>query len=251
MVGKTPLGTVPENASLSLETASMPGGAGTGSCQQCKNAAAVWVCEECDGKQYCGHCYTLMHRAPSRKNHVPKPISGTVPSTPFASPGFLATPSAYAPSPAYAASPSVASSGMFTPSAYETPSPSTNNVDNGMCERCATYPVAFWCGACAKRYCVNCDSLFHKAPSRRDHMRTPLSSSASTASSGAFSSNPVTPSVQLSTSVSTSSSSRNCEKCAGERASVSCAECGKVYCGHCDAMMHKAASRAGHSRTPL
>ncbi len=59
----------------------------------------------------------------------------------------------------------------------------------------------------------------------------------------------VTPAAAVVGSV-TSSSSAQCQRCEEGPASLECRECAQVYCAACDALMHKAPSRAAHVRVP-
>jgi hypothetical protein len=171
--------------------------AATATCGQCGANAATVHCGEC-AKGYCDHCAKLMHKAASRKNHALAPIGAAAPApvaTPVPAPAPVAAPAAAPASPAGA-----------------------------LCQRCESSPQAEHCAECGKTYCVDCARLMHKAPSRKDHVRTPVAAAA-----------PAPP---------------VCVKC-GSAGTKRCVECAAVYCDHCEMVMHKAASRREHTRIKL
>jgi hypothetical protein len=42
-----------------------------------------------------------------------------------------------------------------------------------------------------------------------------------------------------------------CQQCEEQGAAVKCLECDKVFCGDCNALLHKSAAKREHRRAPL
>jgi hypothetical protein len=103
------------------------------------------------------------------------------------------------------------------------------------CGQCDEKQSTTHCVECDKNYCDGCNELLHKSAKRQGHQRNALGAA---------------PSVSTSFGTQEQHVDR-CMQCDEKNADVSCVECTKTLCTGCDALLHKSAARAVHTRIPI
>lgn len=128
---------------------------------------------------------------------------------------------------------------------------------HSMCGRCSKNPAAFNCTECEKLFCVTCDALLHKAPSRAGHARNAVGAQLPAPAAPAISTpstaltqqcSPTAPTPQSNPTAAASDGGQPCTRCNAAPAVAVCSECNHKFCGRCDSLMHKAPSRQNHAR---
>eukprot|EP00455_Lapot_gusevi_P040206 TRINITY_DN453_c0_g1_i7.p1 TRINITY_DN453_c0_g1~~TRINITY_DN453_c0_g1_i7.p1 ORF type:complete len:810 (-),score=347.53 TRINITY_DN453_c0_g1_i7:108-2510(-) len=111
--------------------------------------------------------------------------------------------------------------------AHRTVSLSTPTPAGGpACQECDEKSAVVQCQQCQQIFCGDCNELLHKAAKKATHVRVPLAGGSS-------------------------SSGTKCVECEEKSAVVSCSDCGQVFCGDCNELLHRAAKKATHHRVPL
>jgi len=106
------------------------------------------------------------------------------------------------------------------------------------CVQCEEQVAMVHCVECCKNFCSGCNDLLHKSAKRATHTRNPLSAARSSYEGSA---------AQQKADAEVD----RCHQCEEQNAVVSCVECTKQLCESCNALLHKSAARAAHTRIPI
>ena len=104
--------------------------------------------------------------------------------------------------------------------------------DSAVCGQCEEAEAAWECAECEKALCEGCNALLHKSDKKKGHVRKAVGEGAG-ATGGEAEGKVV------------------CQQCEEQAGTVRCEECSAAYCDGCNALLHKAAKKAGHKRTPI
>jgi hypothetical protein len=126
-----------------------------------------------------------------------------------------------------------ARSGAASPSPPRVAGEEAAGVTGHLCQQCEEQSARWACQECDRVFCDGCFALLHKSKGKAGHSRMAVEQAMQ----------PPRPQP--------TATQPPCQQCEEQGAAVKCLECDKVFCGDCNALLHKSAAKREHRRAPL